>query len=270
MLRSGYQQAARSGRVRSYIDLLAEFSEFREHFEDAAGLDHPLELVTMADGPGPVTVICCAGTAPTSGLHEFTRLAGTLSDTTPVRALRQPGYEEGEPLPSSLEAVLSVQADTVLEAQGGKPFILAGHSAGALMAYALATELADRGHPPMGVVLIDVYPPGYQQAVHAWLDQLTAALFDREMVRMNDTRLTAMGAYDRLTSGQLQLRNSRLPTLLVRADEPMGPWPDDSWRSTWPFAHDIADVPGDHFTMIQEHADAIARHIVAWLTERNT
>nr|prf polyketide synthase [Saccharopolyspora erythraea] len=261
-LRDGYRQAGVSGRVRSYLDLLAGLSDFREHFDGSDGFS--LDLVDMADGPGEVTVICCAGTAAISGPHEFTRLAGALRGIAPVRAVPQPGYEEGEPLPSSMAAVAAVQADAVIRTQGDKPFVVAGHSAGALMAYALATELLDRGHPPRGVVLIDVYPPGHQDAMNAWLEELTATLFDRETVRMDDTRLTALGAYDRLT-GQWRPRETGLPTLLVSAGEPMGPWPDDSWKPTWPFEHDTVAVPGDHFTMVQEHADAIARHIDAWL-----
>ncbi|QUH00053.1 SDR family NAD(P)-dependent oxidoreductase [Saccharopolyspora erythraea] len=266
-LRDGYRQAGVSGRVRPYLDLLAGLSDFREHFDGSDGFS--LDLVDMADGPGEVTVICCAGTAAISGPHEFTRLAGALRGIAPVRAVPQPGYEEGQPLPSSMAAVAAVQADAVIRAQEGKPFVVAGHSAGALMAYALATELLDRGHPPRGVVLIDVYPPGHQDAMNAWLEELTATLFDRETVRMDDTRLTALGAYDRLT-GQWRPRETGLPTLLVSASEPMGPWPDDGWKPAWPFEHDTVAVPGDHFTMVQEHADAIARHIDAWLGGGNT
>nr|AAG13919.1 megalomicin 6-deoxyerythronolide B synthase 3 [Micromonospora megalomicea subsp. nigra] len=265
VLRDGYRRAGQTGDVRSYLDLLANLSEFRERFTDAASLGGQLELVDLADGSGPVTVICCAGTAALSGPHEFARLASALRGTVPVRALAQPGYEAGEPVPASMEAVLGVQADAVLAAQGDTPFVLVGHSAGALMAYALATELADRGHPPRGVVLLDVYPPGHQEAVHAWLGELTAALFDHETVRMDDTRLTALGAYDRLT-GRWRPRDTGLPTLVVAASEPMGEWPDDGWQSTWPFGHDRVTVPGDHFSMVQEHADAIARHIDAWLS----
>ncbi|WP_216628633.1 SDR family NAD(P)-dependent oxidoreductase, partial [Actinopolyspora erythraea] len=261
-LRDGYRQAGLSGRVRPYLDLLAGLSDFREHFDGSD--DFVTDLVELADGAGEVTVICCAGTAAISGPHEFTRLAGELCGTVPVRAVPQPGYEDGQPLPSSMAAVVAVQADAVIRAQDGKPFVLVGHSAGALMAYALATELLDRGHPPRGVVLIDVYPPGNQDAMNAWLEELTTTLFDRETVRMDDTRLTALGAYDRLTA-QWRPRDTGLPTLLVSASEPMGPWPDDSWKPTWPFEHETVAVPGDHFTMMQEHADAIARHIDVWL-----
>ncbi|MCQ4211854.1 alpha/beta fold hydrolase [Streptomyces longispororuber] len=263
MLRTLYERSVRDGRFDSYLDLLGELAGHRDRFEGPEDLTDPLGLVDLAAGPGELRLICCAGTAPVAGPHEFLRIAAALKDRLPVSALPQPGYEPGEQLPASLAAVLGAQADAVLKSTDG-PFVLVGHSAGALMAYALAAELTDRGRPPRGVVLIDVYPPGQQQAVNSWLTELTATMFGREGVRVDDTRLTALGAYHRFTR-TWQPRDLAVPTLLVRATEALGSWPgDQSWRSTWPFPHDSADVPGNHFSMVQEHAAAVADRIHTW------
>ncbi|MEU5304245.1 type I polyketide synthase [Streptomyces noursei] len=262
-LRTYYLQSARQGRLQPYLDLLAGLSDFREHFDH--GSDTAVKLTDLASGPGPTRLVCCAGTAPTSGPHEFVRLAGALRDRMPVSALSLPGYERDEPLPVSLGAVLDAQARTIQAAYGDEPIMLVGHSAGAMMAYALATELADRGTLPRGVVLVDVYPPERQDAVYAWLSELTSTMFDREYVQMDDTRLTATGAYDRFMR-HWRPRDIGVPTLLVRATEPMGQWPDDaSWKSTWDFPHVAVDVPGDHFSMIQEHAGEIAERLHDWI-----
>ncbi|MFI2827023.1 SDR family NAD(P)-dependent oxidoreductase [Streptomyces sp. NPDC018585] len=263
MLRTLYERSVREGRLDSYLELLGELAGHRHRFETPEDLAAPVELVDLAAGPGQLRVICCAGTAPVAGPHEFLRIAAALKGRLPVSALPQPGYEPGEKLPASMQAVLGVQADAVLKAADG-PFVLVGHSAGALMAYALGAELADRGRPPQGIVLIDAYPPGRQQAVHTWLTELTDTMFGREGVRVDDTRLTALGAYHRFTR-DWRPRDLGIPTLLVRATEALGQWSEDqSWQATWPFPHDCADVPGNHFSMVQEHAGAVADRIRTW------
>jgi acyl transferase domain-containing protein/thioesterase domain-containing protein/acyl carrier protein len=257
-LREYYRRSVQIGQIRPFLDLLAGLSDFRERAEDGITVT-PVELSGPTTGP---RLICCAGTAPVSGPHEFLRLAAALGDRASVAALPQPGYEPGEPLPASLSAVLSAQAEA-LSAEDS--VVLIGHSAGAMMAYALATELAERGRPVDGVVLIDVYPPERQDAVYAWLGELTGTMFDREHTPMDDTRLTAMGRYDRFMR-DWRPRDIGVPTLLVRASVPMGEWPDDTgWKSTWGFPHVAVDVPGDHFSMIQEHAEAIADRVHEWV-----
>ncbi|MER6998705.1 SDR family NAD(P)-dependent oxidoreductase [Streptomyces sp. NPDC000410] len=263
MLRTLYTRSVRQGRFDSYLELLGELSEHRDRFEGPEDLASPVELVELASGPGEVRLICCAGTAPVAGPHEFLRIAAALDGRMPVSALPQPGYEPGEQVPASMAAVLGVQADAVLRSADG-PFVLVGHSAGALMAYALGAELADRGRPPHGIVLIDVYPPGQQQAVQGWLTELTDTMFGREGVRVDDTRLTALGTYHRFTRAW-RPRDLAVPTLLVRASEALGVWPEgESWQATWPFPHDCVDVPGDHFSMVHEHAGAVADRIHTW------
>jgi erythronolide synthase len=263
MLRGLYERSVQQGRFDSYLELLGELAGHRDHFTGPEDLAASVDLVELASGPGEIRLICVAGTAPVAGPHEFLRLAAAFEGSMPVSALPQPGYEPGEQLPASLAAVLGVQADAVLKSADG-PFVLVGHSAGALMAHALGAELADRGRPPHGIVLIDVYPPGRQQAVQGWLAELTDTMFGREGVRVDDTRLTALGAYHRFTS-TWQPRDLAVPTLLVRACEPLGEWPDGtSWQSTWPFPHTCVDVPGNHFSMVQEHAGAVAERIRTW------
>ncbi|WP_257027495.1 MULTISPECIES: hypothetical protein [unclassified Streptomyces] len=37
----------------------------------------------------------------------------------------------------------------------------------------------------------------------------------------------------------------------------------DAWRVSWPSAHDMLDVPGEHLTMTREHADTAAAGVRA-------
>jgi hypothetical protein len=59
-------------------------------------------------------------------------------------------------------------------------------------------------------------------------------------------------------------RETAAPTLLIRAQESLPGWPDD-WRPEWRFEHDTTDVPGNHFTMMEQHSDDTASAIETWL-----
>jgi thioesterase domain-containing protein len=54
---------------------------------------------------------------------------------------------------------------------------------------------------------------------------------------------------------------------LVRASEPVPGLPADrAWGSSWDSPHDSADVPGDHVSMMGEHAGTTARAVESWLS----
>ena len=58
----------------------------------------------------------------------------------------------------------------------------------------------------------------------------------------------------------------RVPTLLVRATEPItGLATDGDWRAHWPVPHTTVEVPGNHFTMLEDHAAATARAVHKWV-----
>ncbi|MCO1574795.1 acyltransferase domain-containing protein [Crossiella sp. SN42] len=267
-----YQESVRSGRIAQFMDLLADTAAFRPSFDetsDRADLVRPVRLAV--DGDGPV-LIGCSGTAAISGPHEFARLATALRGQCPMAALPLPGYLDGEPLPATLTAALRLQAEAVLAHADGRPFVLIGHSAGAILAHQLAAHLTEGGTPPAGLVLLDVYEPDHSGPIGVWQREMTEWMLGNQgdYVPADDTRLTAMGAYYRQLAGW-QPSALPVPTLLVRASEPMGEWTGEAdWRSHWPFPHAVADVPGNHFTMTQQHAGATAQSIVDWLASSVT
>jgi hypothetical protein len=42
--------------------------------------------------------------------------------------------------------------------------------------------------------------------------------------------------------------------------------PGDGWQASMDFPHDIADLPGDHFTMLEDFAETTAEAVSTWLT----
>ncbi|MFC8100179.1 SDR family NAD(P)-dependent oxidoreductase [Streptomyces sp. NPDC057363] len=260
-----YRAALDEGRVGDAVDALSAVAALRPVFTTASR--RPTRPVRLAKGheDGPL-LIALAGTAAVSGPAEFAALAAALDGRRTVLALPQPGFRAGEPLPDSLTALCAAHADALAEHTGGRPYVLIGHSAGANLAHALTGHLESEGRAgPAGLVLADIYTPADPGAMGVWRDVMLRWATDRAVVPLDDTRLTAMGAYHRLLQ-DWRPRPTRAPVLHLRAGLPMAPWtdPDRDWRSVWHDAHTTADVPGNHFTMMTEHAPDTARAIDAW------
>jgi thioesterase domain-containing protein len=172
---------------------------------------------------------------------------------------------DGERLPAALDDLLDAQAEAVRRSLGeGGAFALLGHSTGGTLAHALATRLAENGKTPAGVVLIDTHSamtsPGFLPHV---FDEMLKR--DQVMVSLSDTRLTAMAAYGRML-GEYEPRDLAYPTLMVKASEPMGDTTEaGEWETTWKHAHTSHQSPGDHFTMMEEHAEHTAEIVGNWM-----
>ncbi|GAA0353650.1 hypothetical protein GCM10010319_33520 [Streptomyces blastmyceticus] len=86
---------------------------------------------------------------------------------------------------------------------------------------------------------------------------------------VDDMSMAALGAYTRMTRGWSP-QPTGVPTLLVRATEPM-PLHSDSngggadWRTSWLDPYDVVDVPGNHWSMNEDHARTTAEAVRAWL-----
>ncbi|HEU5471637.1 MAG TPA: SDR family NAD(P)-dependent oxidoreductase [Actinophytocola sp.] len=268
LLHSLYRQAHADGKVIEFLDLLGDAAKFRPKAASVAETGTPARLVRLASGPKKPGLICCSGTTAAGGAHEFARLAAVLRGERDVSAVPQLGYGRGELLPADREVALQWQAEAVLEHTGGEPFVLFGHSGGAILAHTLARHLEALGTPPAALVMADIYTFDHESLIE-WTDEISAGVFDRERVYvpMDDIRLTAMAWYGKIF-WEWERVDIAAPTLLVRAAEPLGATSDDdSWRSSWEFAHTVIDVPGNHFTMTVEHAETTALAVNRWIAE---
>ncbi|MEV5885290.1 thioesterase domain-containing protein [Streptomyces sp. NPDC052020] len=287
-LRTLFRQAVDEDRYTRFIAVMSELAALQNQFTTAEECAEPLDPLRLSarhdDRPGDehatgrALLIGCTGTAPNGGAHEFLRLSKPFRGERDFFALPLPGYAvtgtgagaRPVPVPATLEAALDAQAQAVLRVQameGNEPIVLIGHSGGALLAHALASRLEEvHGVVPAGVVLIDPYPPGHQAPIEAWGKLLGEGLFAGELEPMADSKLLAMGRYVDFLTDRAPGRSSA-PVLLVRAAEPLGEWPADGgdWRAHWDNPHSTVDVPGDHFTMMRDHAPVIAREIASWL-----
>ncbi|MER7753354.1 SDR family NAD(P)-dependent oxidoreductase [Kitasatospora sp. NPDC097643] len=274
-----FTQARAAGRTLEGIELLRLASRFLPSFRTSADLARPPQPVRLAAGPrtGPGTdpgsgpggpaLLCLPAVVAHSGPHQFARFAGALRGRREVVALPNPGFLPGEPLPADLEAVVAVQTAAVLRAGGGAPVALLGYSSGGWVAHAVAARLEAAGHRPRALVLLDTYRQ--QDTDEALATAFTDGLFARrgelaEAAGAADGHsLTAMGGYFRVfedwTPGTVTA-----PTLFLRAGDPLpGTTPP---APSWLGAATVRETPGDHFSLLEEHADPTAQAVHSWLT----
>ncbi|QKV91024.1 SDR family NAD(P)-dependent oxidoreductase [Streptomyces sp. NA02950] len=265
-----YTQAFETGKWKEIFDLLHATAALRPRFTSTAELERLPTPVRLSKGPAEEHLFCFSSCLAVAGIHQYARFAASLRGRRNVSALALPGFGRGEALPETAGAVVAAQAEAVAQAADGAPIVLLGSSAGGWFAQAAAGHLERMGLSPAAVVLVDTYVPK-----SSILNQFGLSLMDgmteREgvFVTMDDDRLSAMGWYLNLF-GSWEPEPIRTPTLLVRALEPLSTGslkleelPD--WRSFWELPHDIVDVRGNHFTMMEDHSTPTAQAIEDWL-----
>ncbi|MFH8367650.1 type I polyketide synthase [Streptomyces sp. NPDC018031] len=269
-----FRQAVADGEHVAGTQLLMAAARLRPSFRTAAEVGTAPKVVRLSRGGTAPQLICFPSLVAISGPREYARFAASFRGRRDVAVLPEPGFVRGEKLPANIEAIAEMQAEAVLKCAGDNPFALVGRSSGGWIAHIVAHFLRDRGNPVAGVVLMDTYAPrgealGYVQST------LTGKMFEREKMfgAMDETRLTAMGAYMRLFADWAPVPVG-VPVLSVEAEESI-PASADSAPATgvpessiWGPEHVTVKVPGDHFTMLETHAPTAAEAVHDWLAEQ--
>ncbi|KAK7705386.1 polyketide synthetase [Diaporthe eres] len=231
----------------------------------------PLPLVFLPSFLPPIIAQGFRGSA-------YSALASEMKGERDVFELPHP---EGLAVPEDLEALAAVHVSTIREQFGG-PVVLAGYSAGGIIAHAVASRLSEEGHSEegsraqlAGLVLIDTYLNMAGRDDPEWLNALPAeALTARDggllhMVGDSDLALAKVGGYFRTLEGfKLRPLPDALPTLFLRAQYPTSNMPksEDEWRPSWPRADVTVDIPGSHLELLDKRcAPAAAAEIRQWI-----
>lgn len=254
------------GAVADFMFRLRDASKSRATFDVPATCSDARRACRLSRGAASQKLICFPAPLALCGPQQFVKFARHFRDVREVSVLTMPGFIGSERLPATLEVAIHDQAAAIQRASGDDPPVLVGYSSGGVFAYGLAGYLESIGVPVAAIVLLDAYPPGGSDATDQ-VEGLMLKLLNSPEWRpfLNDTRLTAMGWYtDWVMSWELQPVDA--PALLVAAKEPMSDGVGGSeWQPMWPFRHDTIEVAGDHFTMLQDHADVVARAVEDWL-----
>ncbi|WP_157252973.1 type I polyketide synthase [Nonomuraea typhae] len=269
-----YRDLCGKAEFAAAAELLGVASRLRSTFGDGQRAEHTPPPIRLASGDG-VALICLPAVSAISGPHEYARFGRAMTGERDVHVLRSPGYDPADLLPDTVETYVRAQADTVERLAGSRPYVITGRSMGGAVAHAVAAEMENRGVPAAGLVLIDSYPvdsAAREGMSEWWLAAMITGMLERtERYRMvwSDASLTTMGAYGRLLDGW-QPKPIAAPTLVVRATQPLAgtvvdPAGRHDWRAFWPLPHEVADVPGDHFTVLEEHSDTTVAAVRAWI-----
>ncbi|WP_374487614.1 thioesterase domain-containing protein [Frankia sp. AgB1.9] len=250
-------------------------SVLRETFDAAAVAENTPQAARLGGGATLPRIVCFPALSAISGPHEYARFGNLLRGERDVLVPRSPGYAEDDRLPDSAETYVHLLAETVVPWVGSDPFVLVGRSMGGTIAYAVAHRLEQLGLQPAGLALVDSYPleaATLEGLREWWLAAMLRGMLDRiEQYQMvwSDSSLTTMGGYIRLFDGW-RPPPLRSPVLLLRATEPIpgtiiDPTGARDWRAFWPGASDVVDVPGDHFTILEDHCATTVAAISTWI-----
>ncbi len=270
MLVQLYQRATERGEVMAAMGMLMQAAAFRSTFDDPAKLDARPEPVRFSQGDGDA-LICFTPYVVPAGAHQYARFAATFRGERDVWALPHPGFGEGELLPSTMDALLRLHAETVLECAGDKPIVLLGYSSGGWIAHGVAAHLEDMGVKPRAVVMVDSFSrkaPVNLTVLGAMANEQAVRL---EFMTAGGEQLTAMGGYERLLQ-EWEVPEIQAPTLLVRAGEAtLRDCAEGDGRAAPPeHVLETVEVPGNHYTMLEDHAGTTAEAVQTWLTPHTT
>ncbi|NUP41902.1 MAG: SDR family NAD(P)-dependent oxidoreductase, partial [Streptomyces sp.] len=273
-LSSLYRRVCEAGQVVAAMQMLVTASWAVPAFDATESRQHAIEPVRRATGAGGPVLVFFTGTHPTFGAPggEFARFHGCLEGESDVLEFPHPGIGAGSAVPADRETLALTHAESVLRHVDGRPFVVVGVSTGGAVAHAVTRRLEALGAAPLGQVLLDTYLVDDGNSDKPWLLALPAVIAPRlggtEFAGDEDAGVAALGAYTRMFLGWAP-EPVATPTLLVRATRPTpemaasaGP---EEWRTSWPLPHTRVDVPGDHFSFMQEHAPTTVAALRAWL-----
>ncbi|GGX29635.1 type I polyketide synthase [Streptomyces lomondensis] len=279
-LSSLFRKVRAAGHPLAAMHLLVTASWALPTFTAAQGRAHALPPIRRSPGrpgSGRPTIVYVPAYCPslTSGGGDFPRFHRAFQDDLEILEFPHPGIGAGAAVPEDRAALARTQAENVLRHVGAGPFVIVGRCAGGNVAHLVAHRLERMGRAPSGLVLLDTYHITPGNSGKDWLLSLAAPppqetgqpVFTGD----DDSALAALGAYNRIFLGW-DPEPLTTPTLLVRALRPtpaMAAAADsDDWRASWPSAQDVVDVPGDHLTMMRDHAETTASAVRAWIEAR--
>jgi thioesterase domain-containing protein/acyl carrier protein len=245
-LASLLRQAHELGQVEDGVAMLYFAARIRPRFEvgHAAGA----RPVTLATGASRPRLICFPALSAISGPHEYARFAAAFRGIRDVSALPHPGFRTAGALPATVKALASTHAEAVSRTAAGEPFALVGRSSGGW----------GDGVVPAAVVLLDTHRPGDTAAA---LGVMAAGMLSRDEAfsAVDDDTLISMGGYLGIFAEWVP-ESIAAPTLLVRAATA-----GDGEPASWGLPHATETVAGDHFTILEEHAESTAQTVERWL-----
>ncbi|MEU7404067.1 type I polyketide synthase [Streptomyces sp. NPDC044948] len=268
---------AASRSTEKAMNLLSAVAATRPAFDALLDLEAPLpEPVRLAEGPGPVRLVCISTPMVTGGPYQQARIAAHFRGVRDVHAVPLSGFHRDEPLPASASVLVEALAEGVRQAADDAPFVLVGYSAGGVLAHAVAAHLEARGDTrPAGVVLLDTYTIERSGLGEDQIGEtFVVGALERESSfgGFDSARLSSMGRYSELMP-DVKTGDIEAPVLFVQCQEWFQDLPGDErpradWQAApWQPTQTLRPLAAHHFNMLDEKSDATASVIEEWIGE---
>jgi len=232
----------------------------------------------------------------------FRRIADGLGDEQPVYCLQAKGLKRGERALRSVEETAATYIEVIRQAQPQGPYLLAGHSFGAVVAYEMARRLILSGEAVPLLALLDhcgpdirlssvdyvrtylrsLAPLSAREKAHilwesaAWKLHVRRAVRHRKSATARKTDPDARWTPADVAEGALRaLRDYKIPPYpgritLFRAEQHPRIRHDLSggWGSVAAEGVEVIDVPGTHETMLEEpHVQVLGAQLALCLDQ---
>jgi pimeloyl-ACP methyl ester carboxylesterase len=225
--------------------------------------------VRLADGTAVPALVCITPYLVSVAAYQYARFSASFRGHRPVWVLSHPGFGPGEPVPATMDALLARHAQAALACADGAPIVLFGHSAGGWAAHGVAAQLESAGCAPAGVVMADSFrwnPQDDSVIFNVWMSHYSRPA---EAPEVTAGELIAAGRYKRLFD-EWEPPPVRAPTLLLRSADAslLDPVGGIEMVGMPQHVDTVVQVPGDHFTMMQDHATTTAEAVENWLMSR--
>jgi pimeloyl-ACP methyl ester carboxylesterase len=259
-------EGARSiDEVIEIMERVSEASLGHRAFASARELKVPSERVTLCDGEIGLPLVCLPPFMPGSGAFQFTELAKAFASRRTLTVVPNPGFAAGEDPPASLPALSEALTEIVCAAVAGEPFVLVGYSGGGVIAHVVASHLERLGAPLRGLIVLDTFvaaDPDTGRLIASVIADLARRPSSRLM--LSERQLIATGAYIRLfrdwAPGPLLT-----PSLMLHASRALPGITDGDRSAGYAMAAVHADVPGDHFSLLEADAATTAQSMEQWI-----
>jgi acyl transferase domain-containing protein len=254
-----FRRSYELGKIDDGMNLLLAASRLRPMFDDP-DLEVAPGLIRLKNGSQRFRVICIPTVTALSSVFEYTRFVEAFDGDGEVVVLPPPGFQDGERLPATADAIVRLLAKVIQRTSDGSPYFLVGYSSGGYLASSVADCLEEGGPAPAGTVLIDTHAPAGPTMTKLREAVVARILQDEHPLHAVGTvQLTAMSAYLDLFAGW-RMTEGAGPLLIVESGS--------ETRTAVELGNlgsSTEAVGSDHFGMMEEGAAHTASVVARWI-----
>jgi thioesterase domain-containing protein len=287
------EEAFGSSLLASDFTRATTFADFAGLLDRAStsrrGAPWPATVVEMRPGGSGRPVFCIAGAAQSS--VAFVPFTALLDTDDPVVVLQTRGFERHAPAQWSVRAMVRTRLAAIRRLQPVGPYVIVGHSLGAMLALEIGRRLEEQGERVRAVILDPMFvgSAATGSAGQSFVDFMVDPMYigagrrGRAVQAVKAVARAALLPVTGLVPARVEARHKlafRQAGLVAHWHRPR-PWaapmlayrtadnadPAGLWERLMPNAT-VHDVPSDHNSLLRTpYIEAVVADLQAWLTD---